>query len=574
MRINLFIIFFLLFSIIIGAQTIHDPNGEIYKDIDIWLVKGYVKEFPPMTRPYPEKLISKILEQVIDNGDENAVESAQKYLDTLAPGTRALHPGLKTYVQGNEEDYGIVISPFIEGLLHIRNLFSVSYNFTFHADTKKYDSEINRYDGEQFVVPGTYSPYPDLVNDKADVWKFRVLQNWTSLIALGKDDIYFQGGLSRSSYGPFYDNGVVVGPQAPRAGHFSFVFLEPKYSFEMLFQTIVATDYYLYDWYPAKYNIVHTLNFRPIKNIEFGLVQSLIFGERIELLYLVPFSYLFGSQAITGFYDNAFIGLNFRWRLVDTFLVNGQVYVDDFSVNGLLDGKPDFKAAGEIGVSWSPSGIISKIDFDYTAVMPYTYTHWPVPSNLRYNGHENDDQTRPPRGKESPFAPNFYDYTHMGRNIGPDLEPNSDRISLRSNWKAFRNFDINLSAYLIRHANASDNKPLLAPDYHDGSVFDTGSTDPWYNDKEPQPSTKTIHNYYPMEFLTQSVIETKLGGTIGVTWSIPTSVGIFKLMGGYGIQYVWNRSIKSIDNVNIKSIIDPGNNGFDHFWNIGVMWSW
>jgi len=192
---------------------------------------------------------------------------------------------------------------------------------------------------------------------------------------------------------------------------------------------------------------------------------------------------------------------------------------------------------------------------------------------MRYNGHKDDVQTDPPLGIDGAPYPNYYDYTHRGRNIGPDLEPNSDRISLRSNWRIIRNLDINLSAYLIRHANASADKPLLDPDYHDGTIFDTGSTDPWYDEKEQQPSKKTDHNHYPMEFLNQSVIETKLGGTIGVTCSIPSSFGIFKLMGGYGIQYGWNRSIRSTKE-NIKSEIIKGNDGFDHFWNIGVMWSW
>jgi len=572
MKIKFFTILFLLCSIILGAQTVHDPNSEIYKDIDVWLVKGYVKEFPPMIRPYPVKLINKILEQVIDNGDENAVELAQKYLDVLSPEARHLHLGLKTYIHGNEEDYGIIVSPFVEGLFYIKNLLSVSYNFAFHGDTDKYDPAINRFGGEKYDAPGTYSPYADLQNDRADVGPFRVLQNWTSLIALGNSDVYFQAGLSRTSYGPFYDNGVVVGPQAPRAGHFSFVFWDPLYSYEVLFQTIVATDYYYEDWFTSKYNVVHTLNFRPIQNIEIGIIQSLTFGERIDLLYLVPFSYLFGSQTINGFNDNAYIGLNFRWRPINTLLVNTQVYVDDFSVNGLFSGKPNFKAAGEIGVSWSPiNSILSKLDFDYTAVMPYTYTHWVIPSSMRFNGHGND-KTPPYNASDSPPVANYYDYTHRGRNLGPDLEPNSDRISLRSSWRIIRNLDINLSAYLIRHANASADKPLFDDNFHDGTIFDSGSTDPWVS---YHPGETSIQNYYEddMGFLTQSVIETKLGGTIGATWSIPTSFGIFKLTAGYGIQYGWNRSI-IITNANIKSKIIEGNNGFDHFWTIGVIYSW
>ncbi|MCL2719887.1 MAG: hypothetical protein FWD47_00930 [Treponema sp.] len=554
-------ILFIIICSAVFAQTVHDPNSDLYKDIDRWFVQGYITEFLPMVRPYPPKLINNLLDQVIANGNTREREQAEKYRDELAPGSRFLNIGTHVFIQGNDEDYNIIAAPYAEGLFHIRNLFTASYNLTFFSFTNP--------NGESFNVPGTYTQYPDLVDDNADIGSFRILQNWTSLVAIGSSDIYFQAGLSRSSFGPFYDNGIVVGPQAPRAGHFSFMYWDPLWSMEILFQTLIATDDYGKGSFPSKYNIIHSLNIRPLKNLELGIVQALVYGERLDILYLVPFSFLFGSQTINGFDDNAFIGLNFRWRPFTGFLVSGQVYIDDFSFNGLLKGDIYFKAAAEIGISWAPTNkILSKLDFDYTAVTPYTYSHWHETWGNKYNGqnpNHPDYPFSPPIGDQEPRIGNFLNYTHMGRNIGPDLDPNSDRISVRSYWKVIPNLNVNLSAYLIRHGNASAGKDLLDPAYHDGSIFDAGTTDPWIT------LTPNDENYYQsMYFLSQDVLETRLGGTIGIIYTIPSSFGVFKLVGEYGIQHTWNRWNRNINPMGPEK----GNNGFDHFWSIGCMWSW
>ena len=562
MKLKLFLALFLAVTVFLGAQTIHDPNNELYKDIDIWLVQGYVTEFLPMIRPYPAPLIIKILDQVIENGDTAAQERAERYKTFLEPKSRFIHPGVKILGEGNDEEKSVNASAFLEGVFIINPALSLSYNLSFFALT-------DGKDGEVFNVPGTYSPYPDLEDDQADIGPFRILQNWTNIIAVGTSNVYFQAGLSRSSFGPFYDNGIVIGPQAPRAGHFSFVFWDPVWSYEMLFQTLVATDDYGKGQFTSKYNIIHMLNLRLLDNFEFGFTQTLVYGERIDLLYFVPFSYLFGAQSINGFLDNAFMGLNFRWKIINSLQLKGQVYIDDFSFNGLLDGNPYFKAAGQLGASWAPrSSALFKLDFDYTAVMPYMYTHWTEPWYNRYNGisSPSDPQKRPGNfdDKNRPRVGNYLNYTHMGRNLGPDLEPNSDRFSVRSTWRILKNIELNVSAYLTRHGNASKDKEYLEEELHDGSIFDAGTTDPWLTDgQDGRENIDEDRQYYKeVKFLTQSYLETLLGGTFGVTWTIPTSFGTFKLLGDYGIQYGWNRGLIN------------DNNGFDHFWSIGGMWSW
>jgi hypothetical protein len=538
MKRPLYTLFFLFaLASILGAQTVHDPNSDLYKDIDRWFVQGYITEFLPLIRPYPLPLVDRILDDVIENGSAAEQERAAKYREILAPGSRFLHPGIFGTVEGKNGDYGIIGAPFVEGAARVTDFLSASYFLGIYGFTDETGGELN--------VPGTYSPYPDIIDDTANVGAVELRPGWTSLMAVGKSDMYFQAGLARSSVGPFYDNGPVVGPQAPKAGHFSFVVWRPLWSYEILFQSITATDDYGNGKFADKYNIVHMLSFRPIPKLELGFVQAIVWGERIEPLYLVPFSFLFASQSMNGFGDNALMGLHLNWRPVDNLLFKGQVYADDISFNGLFSGDYKFKMAAEAGVSWTPKrGFLSKLDFDYTAVLPYMYTHWNQSDAHRYNGKFTDKEQ----------YPNYLNYTHLGRNLGPDLEPNSDRISVRSYWNPLTHVDLNVSAYFIRHGNASEGLDgLNDPVAHDGSVFDDGSTDFLSPDHNP-------HNN--MFFLTQAVLDLRLGGSLGLCWTIPSKIGVFKLMGEYGMEYGWNRGLEADDD------------GIDHYWSIGGMWSW
>ena len=582
-------------AVSVFGQTVHNPNSELYRDIDLWVVQGYIRTFLPMIRPYPTQLILRILDEVIENGSADAQQRAARYRDMLAPGSRVFNPGVLSHVQGGNREpeqvlgqhevreggsgnRNFILAPFVEGNFFINNLLSASYNFTAYGITDT--------SGERFNVPGTYSPFPDFITDIADIGSFAMRQSWTALTAFGTSDTYLQAGLSRSSVGPFFDNGAVVGPQAPRHGHIGFVFWRPQWSFEMLLQVITATDDFGIirsnaDLFPDKFNIIHYLSFRPIQNLEFGLVQAQVFGGRMELMYLVPFSFLFHTQSIFGFEDNAFLGFHMRWRPFNTLLLKGQVYIDDFHFNNFLAGSIQAKAAGQAGVSWAPRrSFLSRLDFDYTMILPYTFSHWCHHPRDRWNGAYTGDG-RPYLGNAmNPGAynrrPNLKNYTHMGRNIGPDLQPNSDRLSLRTRWNITPGININLSAYLIRHGNASYGQDRLDREYRDGSIFDCGTRDHWLNGNVR--NDRIILGF--SDFLTQPVIETRLGGGIGVTWTIPTAFGTFALIGEYGAEQGWNRSMRTgdprlSDGINwAQGGPQRGNNSLYHFWSIGGRWSW
>ncbi|MDR0597695.1 MAG: capsule assembly Wzi family protein, partial [Treponema sp.] len=414
----------------------------------------------------------------------------------------------------------------------------ISYSMFLYASTKT--------PGNEHTLPGAYSPFPDLVTDNANIGPFKMMQNWTSALGVGRPDFYFQAGLNRTSIGPFYDNGVVAGPQAARAGHFSLNYRRPKWSFEMLMLALSASDDFGNEMFPEKFLVFHSFNFNPWPNFEFGFLESVVWGGRLEPLYFVPFTNLFAAQSLSGdFSDNSFLGFHIRWNAPYHIQANAQFYVDDFHFNDIvrLQFNTKYKLAAEAGLVWAPdSGPLSALAADYTMVFPYMYTHWNNPDSARYAG-----------------GPNYLNYSHMGRNLGTDLEPNSDRISIRTAWRTLPNLDLSFNAYFTRHANASDNVPAGGyvnsespedrDEYHTGTIFDDGDT-------------TEGNNYSYLRFLIQDNIDTRLALGIGVVWTAPTAIGAFSLNADYVLEYGWNRNL------------EKDNNGLNNYWSIGASWRW
>ncbi|MCX7949284.1 MAG: hypothetical protein N2509_04135, partial [Treponemataceae bacterium] len=61
------------------SQVVHDPNDQLYQDIDRWYVEGYITTALPQVRPYPAQFILFLLDEVLDHGDVHAQEKATAY---------------------------------------------------------------------------------------------------------------------------------------------------------------------------------------------------------------------------------------------------------------------------------------------------------------------------------------------------------------------------------------------------------------------------------------------------------------------------------------------------------------
>jgi len=519
------------------TQSLHDPNDPIYADIDRWAGLGYIRMLPPV-RPYPLQLVDEMLEAVIRKGDGPSRTKAESYRAALARGARPLHVGGTGTLRGEGEDLTLEGAPFIDGSLRLEDWLVFSYSYYMYAAT--------RTPGTQIEIPGVYSPYNDLIVDNARVGPFKIMPDWTSNASFGSAGFYATAGLNRGAFGPFFDNGVVLGPQAARAGHLSWVYRTPSFVLSTLLLGLNATDTLGEGRYPNKHLIVHSIDFSPLRNLEIGFYESVVWGNRFEYLYLLPMSQYFAAQSLVGFEDNSFLGFHAKWKPLPGFSLLADVYADDLSFKDMVRLKLDtkYKFAGQLGLRYTPvSGFLSGVALDYTAVMPYMYTHIATEREDRYGYNGGTPSV------------NFLNYTHQGVGIGADLAPNSDRVSIRAAFKISPNLSVAALAELTRHGNASEGVAgIVDTDNHDGSINDDGYTDDPTNPKATFQTTT--------RFLTQDTIETKLRGGLGFSFSIPTSFGLFSAGADYVVEYGWNRNLA------------PGDNGFAQYYALTGSWRW
>jgi len=246
----------------------------------------------------------------------------------------------------------------------------------------------------------------------------------------------------RGSWGPIYENGIIVGQQAHAAGQFTFALNRPKWCFDLsLFALSATADDDVEDYYPDKYLSLHSFEYRPVDWFSISIFESVVYGDRLDLLYLLPLSPYMISQGNTGFHDNSYLGGTFTVRPLEGMKVDGTLIADDLSFNDMakLNFDTKWRIAGQLGVSYAPrkSGLFTRVMFDYTMVTPYTYTH--------KEGHDLDAT-----------SPNFQNYSHAGKNFGAALDPNSDRLNLRVRLRPLEAVDVDLVGVFIRHGNVNE----------------------------------------------------------------------------------------------------------------------
>jgi hypothetical protein len=238
--------------------------------------------------------------------------------------------------------------------------------------------------------------------------------------------------------------------------------------------------------------------------------------------------------------------------------------VDDFHFNDIirLHINSKYKLAGELGLVWAPErGPLQSVSVDYTAVLPYMYTHMRSLDSSTY-GDRYPGQVDSGGTSTYTRQPNYLDYSHAGRNLGVDLDPNSDRVTIRTTWRTHPSLDITLLGYFSRHGNASENRINNSMDegYHDGTIFDDGNNDGEWKDESGGThgtSGDYDNNYDYLRFLIQPFLETKLAGGANLSWRLPTPIGDFTFNIEYLAEYCWNRNLV------------PENNSLVHYWSIG-----
>ncbi len=522
---NKSIITALLFTIPLGlfGQQSLNPNDAMYKDLLLWEGKGIIRQLPVL-RPYPPQVVKELLSTVAEKGDGADSAKARAYLKEVNA-KFTIHAEAGGEIRATKDDdyeaaYGMIqAGGWLTDKIHIEGMVK---GLTIHEQ-----------DGD--VLPLGRRTDIDVFETWADVTvkgkKIDLRQSQNVMFAAGDKDLYFQAGISRNSFGPFWGDSVVLSADATHTGHYSAVYRNGWFSYSTVLLELAATDYLWStsgedDKFPDKHLILQSFNFYPTDWLELGYFETVVWGGRFDLTYLLPAKELFYAQSMAGFKDNSLVGLMADVRLGKNWKIPFVFYLDDTNLNDILkfDFGTKFKVAAQTGVQWTPdrAGILKRISFDYTAVTPYMYTH-----KDQLYAEDGFELTAANRLAALAQA-NYNNYTHYGTNLGVGMDPNSDRVTIEALLEPIANMRLTLTGRLQRHGNASVH--MIDPDArNDGSILDDG-----YN----------VHGdssfHYKTNFLNQAVLETAVQAGFQIEYSIPVGIMTAIIKGGYTFQRVWN----------------------------------
>ncbi len=467
------VLLFLGFTLALNAQVASDPFDFFYTDLAIWETSGLVNNLPA-ARPYPLQLVKEILRTVIEKGDADQRKNAQAHYARFFGRIVTLGGKSEAVIDTAESRKQIAVAIAFKLNYEIEDYLTASGSMEGWATNKLPSME---------VLPAWQKSVKDIVEDNAKIGPFWILPSIDSSVAVGTTEYYLNAGLMRGTYGPFQSNGVIVGSQALHSGQYSFAVNKSKWGFNLSLYSLTADNGYAKkyikeappgakgNWYPEKYLSVHSFDYRPFDWLSVSFLESIMFGGRLDLMYLLPMAPYLISQSQTGFVDNSYLGGMFTVKPIKGLKIDGVLYADDLSFNDIAHLKFDTKwrLAGQLGTSYVPrkSGIFTIASIDYTMITPYTYSH--------KNGDPLDLS-----------VPNYQNYLHADNSFGAALDPNSDRINLKITMRPLEGVDFDLVGIMIRHGNVNEGmdaariKEYLTVEntyITDGTILNSSGTD-------------------------------------------------------------------------------------------------
>lgn len=528
-----------IFSFPLFSQVAVDVFDPFYEDLSIWEDSGLINDAPSL-KPLPLQEVKRILETVKAIGDAGQVRRATEYYNRFFG--KAFHLGgagdLAFKLPNTERE--LTLMPLAEINYFIFSLLSISASIGGTLTNKIND------DSPQPIFES--SKY-DLAADNVKVGSFYVLPSFNTGLAIGTSEYYASAAIARTHFGSFFDDSIFISKKAIHQGQFNFVINKSFWSYTQSFLALTATNDLKENRGPKKFLMLHSLEIRPLSWLSFGLVDSMVYGNRFEPLYFVPFSVFFISQGLYDFPDNSLIGLTFSIKPYEGIRLDMALNADDLGFNEIVKFKKDAKwrMAGQFGFSYTMprSHWFTFIKLDYTFVTPYAYTHG--------DSHNSE-------------VPNYSNYTHSGSPLATQLWPNSDRLSLKLKFRPKHGIDLSLFNIFMRHANIVESiddlnilKDYFAKKYNtDGSHLTHGVIT---EDRGNGESRNKGHAFlYETPFMKQQTIQyiNQLGFLLSFNLPILKSGGKMLFSAGYTFEANINGGV-------MKAIYSPNN----HFagWN-------
>lgn len=537
-RLLILAVLFLL-QVPVFSQISVNSNDDFYEYAQVWEIRGLVKTLPPV-RPYSLNSIKNILQQVIKRGNRKDVELAISYWNEISG--KPMGVEFEAYGKGkfsaNSKGNGSDVEQDTDKLLWGRfalagdgyifpDLLSIGYDLGVLARTKE--------DERPFLPYYSNSSY-NAIQDPATLGPLYGYIDMNAAASVGTSEFFAQLGLNRTGYGPFPKRGLALNETAYHSGNISYNIVRDNFTFTQQYSAIGATrSYDGTGLEPEKFIAFHALEYRFTPKFSASYYESIVFGRRFDLSYFLPVPFM-AAQGLGGNSDNTQLGLLFKYKPFDNLLWATDLFVDDFDVNALVKGSLDSKNrfALQTGLIYAPeNSFCRKVSLVYTAVAPYTYSHW------EYADSKTDTIV--------PDMYNYQNYTNNGIPIGTAYAPNSDSIEFSLDFKPSQNLRIGVGTSLMRHGNIAESLDTDEAAEYLAAASGTYATDGSIFEHSMFSGGDHVESAWnALNFLNQENKMYVVQAKFDVDWTIArTAFGSFTLNLGNVFQYTHNKGVDS-----------------------------
>lgn len=178
-----------------------------------------------------------------------------------------------------------------------------------------------------------------------------------------------------------------------------------KFNYQNLFAELTAQRENTDQVYPKKYLALHHLSFDVTPTFNIGVFESAVLGGRgvdstivnghivrqrggFELQYLNPVIFYRSVEQQVGSADNAILGLDFKWNILHTAQLYGQLVLDEFKISEVRAGNGWWanKQAFQLGAKYIDVAGLRNLDLqvEFNYIRPYTYEHEDIYTNYQH----------------------------------------------------------------------------------------------------------------------------------------------------------------------------------------------
>jgi len=164
-----------------------------------------------------------------------------------------------------------------------------------------------------------------------------------------------------------------------------------KINYQNLFMELNATEPRGPDrLLTKKYAAMHHLDINIAKTLNVGLFEGIIFGRpnHFEFGYLNPIIFYRSIEQQNGSFDNALVGMDFKWNVKHALQFYGQLLIDEFVLSDLKENNGSWvnKWGIQAGAKYIDAFGIRNLDLQVESnrVRPFTYSHDDSVSNYTH----------------------------------------------------------------------------------------------------------------------------------------------------------------------------------------------